>query len=109
MPQADLYFTSDQTLDAAGLLSNIEETIRKFDDTSGLCKGRAHRAMDYHHSHILLRLSMLPKDHRDDAFANELGQKLAGLLQSAAKVPCAINVQVRFDLVHYTAVRVEKQ
>lgn len=107
MPQADLYYSSDQTLDSARLLAEIEDTIHAFDDSSGLCKGRAHAVSTYHHSHILLRLSMLPKPHRDDNFAWELGERLAALLQGNAKAPCAVNVLIRYDLVHYTGLTVE--
>lgn len=107
MPQADLFYSSDQSLDAADLLSTIEAEIARFDESSGLCKGRAYKVADYHHSHILLRLSMLPKSHRDDAFAKELSEKLVAVLQRSATAPCSVNVQVRFDLVHYTGVLFE--
>ena len=47
---------------------------------------------------------MLPKDYRDAAFAAELGKRLAAVMQGAVTADCAINVQVCFDLAHYTAV-----
>lgn len=46
---------------------------------------------------------MLPKDHRDAAFAEELGKRLAEFLQPLAKADCAINMHIRFDLTHYTS------
>lgn len=104
MPQADLFFTADQTLAAVDTLRSIEAAISGMDATAGACKGRAHRVADFHHSHVLLRLSMLPKDHRDAAFAAELGKRLAAVLHEVVTADCAINVQVCFDLVHYTAV-----
>lgn len=104
MPQADLFFTADQTIAAVDTLRSIEAAISAMDVTAGACKGRAHRVADFHHSHVLLRLSMLPKDYRDAAFATELGKRLAAVLQEAVSAECAINVQVRFDLFHYTAV-----
>lgn len=104
MPQADLFFTADQAIAAVDVLRSIEGAISAMDAAAGACKGRAYPVADFHHSHILLRLSMLPKDHRDAAFAAELGKRLAAVLQQAVTADCAINVQVRFDLVHYTAV-----
>lgn len=103
MPQADLFFTADQTIAPVDTLLAIEQVIGAFDSGAGACKGRAHRIADFHHSHILLSLSMLPKDHRDAAFAEELGKRLAATLQPLAKADCAVNVHVRFDLVHYTS------
>lgn len=103
MPQADLHYTADQSLNAPALLAEIERIIHANDDTSGYCKGRGHRIEAFHHSHLLLRLSMLPKPHRDADYARDLGAKLATALQTQATAPCAVNVQIRFDLEHYTA------
>ncbi|WP_128253287.1 hypothetical protein [Falsirhodobacter deserti] len=105
MPQADLYFTTDHKLE--GVLPEIERTIATFDGAAGQCKGRAHPVADHHHSHVLLRLSMLPKPHRDDAYAAELGKKLAEVVRPHVTAPSAVAVNISFDLVHYTAIKVE--
>ncbi len=106
MPHADLYFSADQDVPAKDLLQKIEAEIHAFDPSSGVCKGRAHPVAEFNHSHIYLRLSMLPKEHRDAAFAKELGERLAALLQGVATGPCAINVNILFELVHYTSVKI---
>lgn len=106
MPHADLYFSADQTLPAKELLEQIEKTIHDFDPTSGACKGRAHPIAEFNHSHIYLRLAMLPKEHRDSAFAKELGQRLSQVLAPQAKAPCGVNVNIVFELVNYTSVTV---
>ncbi|WP_435164318.1 hypothetical protein [Falsirhodobacter sp. 1013] len=105
MPQADLYFTTDQTL--TDILPEIERTIAAFDSGAGVCKGRAHPVADHHHSHIFLRLSLLPKPHRDDVYAAELGKRLAEVIRSHAKAPAAVAVNIQFDLKHYTAIKVD--
>lgn len=104
MPQADLYFSADQTLPPVETLQAIQTVISGFDTASGLCKGRAHPVADYLNSHVFLSLSMLPKPHRDEAFARELGGRLAEALKAVASADCTINVQIRFDLIHYTTV-----
>lgn len=107
MPQADLFFTADKPLHAREILAQIQGVIAGFDTTAGACKGRAHPISDYHHSHVLLRLSMLPKPHRDDAYAAELGRRLMELLKQHVAAPCIVNVQIRFDLVHYTTLALD--
>ncbi|WP_136684750.1 hypothetical protein [Falsirhodobacter xinxiangensis] len=105
MPQADLYFTKDRTLPAS-VLAEIEGAIAAFDTAAGVCKGRLH-PVDGHHSHVFLRLSLLPKPHRDAAYAAELGKKLAEVIRPHVAAPSALAVNISFDLVHYTAVTVE--
>lgn len=107
MPQADLFLTADQAdVPAAEVLAEIERIIRAFDDSAGECKGRAHRVAESHHAHLLLRLALLAKPHRDAAYTEELGQRLAKALAAHATSPCAVNVQITFDLDHYTALKV---
>lgn len=106
MPQADLYFSSDHAIDAAAL-ARIEQVIHDFDDSAGACKGRAHPVALTHHSHILLRLSMLPKAHRDAAYARDLRARLTEALRPCASGSCTLSVQIRFDLTHYTSVMLE--
>lgn len=106
MPHADLSYSADQTLPAKELLEKIEAVIHAYDPSSGACKGRAHPIAEFNHTHIYLRLSMLPKEHRDAEFAKGLGQKLIDVLVSYASAPCGINVNICFDLVHYTSVKV---
>ncbi|MEY8880820.1 hypothetical protein [Donghicola sp. XS_ASV15] len=106
MPHADLYLSVDQDVPAKELLQKIEAEIHAFDPSSGVCKGRAHPIAEFNHSHIYLRLAMLPKEHRDAVFAKELAERLAGVLQETATAPCAINVNILFELVHYTSVKI---
>ncbi|MFE3836326.1 hypothetical protein [Pseudogemmobacter sonorensis] len=103
MPQADLYFTTDNDFSRAETLAAIEDLVRAFDAGAGVCKGRAHPVAEFHHSHIFLRLSLLPKPHRDAEYAAELGRRLAALLRPRAAAEGAVAVNVSFDLLHYTA------
>ncbi|MDH2325301.1 hypothetical protein QCN27_00315 [Cereibacter sp. SYSU M97828] len=105
MPQADLFFTKDRHVPQS-VLAEIEATIAAHDTAAGVCKGRLH-PVDGHHSHVFLRLSLLPKPHRDDAYAAELGKKLAEVIRPHVAAPSALAVNISFDLVHYTAVKVE--
>ncbi|WP_052071916.1 hypothetical protein [Sphingopyxis sp. MWB1] len=101
MPQADLYITGDQRIDAVAALQAVERTILALDPGAGACKGRAHSIADYHHSHMLLSLSTLPKPHRDDAFADTLATNLAAALQPHTAPGASLHIHIRFDLTHY--------
>ena len=106
MPHADLFYTADQPVKAAPLLAEIEALLAGYDTSAGQCKGRGHRVEEYHHSHVHLRISLLPKAHRSADWARELGERLAQCLKPHAKVGTAVTVNITFDLQHYTALKV---
>ncbi len=101
MPQADLFYTADVSAPFRDLLGKVESAILELDDQSGECKGRAHKVVDYNHPHVLLRVSMLPKPHRDAAFAAEVTERLLDLARTEFPGVERVNVHVSFDLVHY--------
>ena len=103
MPHADLYYTLGHDLKAAEVLAKVEDLLRGFDPTASICKGRAHLVEDFHRDHIHLKVSLLPKAHRDAAWAQNLGQILATALKPLAKPGASVTVNLLFDLVHYTA------
>ncbi len=101
MPQADLFYSEGVAARFPELLGKIENAILEVDDRSGECKGRAHKVVDYNHPHVLLRVSMLPKPHRDAAFAAKLTERLLDLTRTEVPGVERVNVHVSFDLVHY--------
>ncbi len=104
MPQADMYYSAELALDARAILAQVEAVIAAHDDTSGACKGRAHRITDSHHTHVLLRLKMLNKPHRDDAFMQALLEKLQAAL--APQIPPAIlGIELEFLSRHYASTK----
>lgn len=103
MPQADLSYSANLALDAATILATIEQTIAAHDDTSGACKGRAFPLADTHHTHILLRLRMLRKPHRDDAFMQKLLTALQTALEPLVPTPCILGVELGFLEPHYAS------
>ena len=81
MPQADLKYSTDLEFDTAEVLRGIEGIIARHDDGAGACKGRAYPAAVYHHSHVLLELTVLQKPHRDKAFCDALVADLVGFIE----------------------------
>ncbi|MDG1069396.1 MAG: hypothetical protein P8P40_13640 [Sulfitobacter sp.] len=103
MPQADLSYSADLKLDAAAILAAVEETIAARDNTSGACKGRAYPLEQTHHTHVLLRLRMLRKPHRDDAFMQGLLAALQTALEPLIPTPCILGVELGFLEPHYAS------
>lgn len=82
MPQADLKYSADLSLDVPNLLAEIEALILRHDAGAGACKGRAYPAEIAHHSHVLLEVQVLDKPHRDQVFMAGLLAELVDLLDA---------------------------
>lgn len=107
MPQADLSYSADLALDAPAILAIIEQTIAAHDDSSGACKGRAYPLAGTHHTHVLLRLRMLRKPHRDDAFMQSLLSALQTALKPLIPSPCILGVELGFLEQHYASMTLD--
>lgn len=96
MPQADLKYTSDLPLDAPAILATIEATIAAFDPDAGACKGRAYKVTDFHHTHVLVEISVMNRAHRDAAFMDSLALKLEAKIKAHIAAPCAFSLALSF-------------
>lgn len=103
MPQADLSYSATLKFDAAAVLAKIEEVIGAHDASSRDCKGRAHPLAVTHHDHVLLRLRMLEKPHRDDAFMQGLLAALADALDPMIPAPSVLGIELGFLERHYSS------
>lgn len=104
MPQADLSFSAQLALDPADILAKVEQIIASCDDSAGACKGRAHPLEQTHHQHVLLRLRMLRKPHRDDAFMQGLLATLQTELAPLIPPPAILGIELGFLEPHYRSV-----
>ena len=96
MPQADLKYTSDLTLDAPAVLRAIETTIAAFDSAAGACKGRAIKVTEFHHTHVFIEISVLEKPHRDAAFMDALALQLETAIKAHINASCAFSLALSF-------------
>mmetsp|Transcript_18519 Transcript_18519/g.30335 ORF Transcript_18519/g.30335 Transcript_18519/m.30335 type:complete len:109 (+) Transcript_18519:7155-7481(+) len=97
MPHAELKYSNDISLDAPSILARIETVIQNHDPDSGACKGRAYPAAEFHHTHVIVDISMLPKAHRDQAFVNALQSDLATAIKAMIPVPCYFSLNIGFS------------
>lgn len=101
MPHAELKFSSDLELDAAAILAQIEQTILTHDDGSGACKGRAYPTDIYHHTHVLVTISMLTKAHRDADFTRALLNDLETAIKAHIAQPCYFSLALDYTTDRY--------
>jgi hypothetical protein len=101
MPHADLKYSSDLNFDAAEMLRSIEATIQAHDAGSGECKGRAYPSDVFHHSHLIVEVSLLPKAHRDQAFLDALGRDLEHCIKGFLSQPCMFSLALNFGGAAY--------
>ena len=76
MPQIELKYTKNLSLENQSIFETIEQTIHALDPASGACKSRVIKIQEYHHSHIFLHIYMLKKSHRDVIFTQKLLEQI---------------------------------
>ncbi|KIN74018.1 hypothetical protein [Sulfitobacter guttiformis] len=106
MPQADLSYSAKIALDPAKILRTVEEVVSAHDAKAGACKGRAHPLEITHHDHVLLRLRMLNKPHRDDAFMTALVAALQTALRDMVPAPSILGIEIGFLEQHYASLTI---
>lgn len=97
MPHAELKYSADLQLDARAILAAIETSILTHDPDSGACKGRAYPTDQFHHSHLLVSISMLTKPHRNKAFSTALISDLEAVLKGYLKQGCFFSLSLTFS------------
>lgn len=97
MPHAELKFSADLNINAREILQEIETTILRHDDGAGACKGRAFSVEQFHHTHFLATVSLLPKAHRDAAFMQNLLDDLENSIKARIAQPCAFSLELNFS------------
>lgn len=97
MPHADLKYSSDLEFDAPEVLRAIEATINAHDSGAGVCKGRAYPAAVFHHTHLLVEVSLLTKPHRDAAFTRALRDDLEKAVKAHLRQRCYFSMAIHYS------------
>lgn len=101
MPHAELKYSSNIALDAQAILAKIEAVIQDHDAGAGRCKGRAYPAREFHHTHLIIEISMLPKSHRDEAFISALSADLESAIKAHLSQPSFFSLMIPFTTRNY--------
>ena len=97
MPHAELKYSDDLIFDVPGMFNLIEQTILGLDADAGACKCRAYPAPAFHHSHILISLSLLAKPHRNAAFSAALLAEMEPKLKAMLAAPCQFSLRLEYS------------
>ena len=101
MPQADLLYSADLDIDPSAIFAEVEAVILSRDPGAEQCRGRAYPAADFHHTHATLRVTFLPKPHRDEAYMRSMLNEIERVLKASIKQPCGIAVGLTFTGDYY--------
>ena len=104
MPHVEVKYSKDINLKIDDLFNSIEGIINKVDPSAGVCKSRAFPTQFYKHSHVLLELWLLPKDHRNQAFTESLLTSIEQLLKRQLPKDCYTSVQLYYRDTNYRTV-----
>ncbi len=102
MPQVELKFSNDITLDVRKIFKSIEQEINKLDDSAGACKSRAYPIAHFLHTHVLMSVSVLQKPHRDELFMNTCLKQLEAILEATVPNGCYYAVDLFFSGNYYS-------
>jgi hypothetical protein len=101
MPHAEIKYSADMTLDTQAMMGLIEKTIANHDSGAGAVKSRAYKIDDFHHTHVIVNITVLPKAHRDADFMNALLADLSAGLKAVVDQPCAFSLELSFNGPYY--------
>lgn len=104
MPHLEIKYSADIELDVQFLFSQIESVINKLDPSAGVCKSRAYPAKSYKHSHVMIEVWLLPKQHRDPAFTTALLKELKDCVKVQIPSQCYVSVQVYYRDANYVTI-----
>ena len=101
MPHTDIKYTSDLEIDIKALMLAIESIILDLDPTAGVCKSRAIKINEYHHSHINIEITLFATKHRDFDLSNEAINRVDSKAKSFLKKATHVTVTLAFTPLTY--------
>lgn len=101
MPHAEIKYSNDLNLPLGAMFERIEQIINQHDPGAGACKGRAYAAANYHHSHVLVEVSLLAKPSRGAAFTAALIEDVEAGVKKLINQPCAFSLLISYSPATY--------
>lgn len=104
MPHLEIKYSIDIELDANFLFDQLESAINELDASAGVCMCRAYPAKSYKHSHVMIEVWLLPKQHRDPVFTQALLKKLKDCVKKQVVNQCYVSVQLYYRDNNYVTI-----
>lgn|SRR3990167_9658664 len=104
MPHLEIKYSADIALDVECLFDQIESVINELDPSAGVCKSRAYPAKNYKHSHVMIEVWLLPKQHRNQTFTQVLLKTLKDCVKKQIANHYYISVQLYYRDSNYLTI-----
>lgn len=104
MPHLEIKYSADIEFNVKFLFDQIETAINELDPSAGICKSRAYPAKSYKHSHVMIEVWLLPKEHRNPAFTQVLLKKLKNCVEKHIDNHCYVSVQLYYRDANYATI-----
>jgi 5-carboxymethyl-2-hydroxymuconate isomerase len=101
MPHLEIKYFANIKLDTKCLFDQIESAINKLDSSAGGCKSRAYSDKSYKHSHVMIDVWLLLKQHRNQAFTQSLFKEIVDCVKRQIANHCYVSVQLHYRNVNY--------
>jgi len=104
MPHLEIKYSADIQLNVEFLFDQIESAINQLDSSAGVCKSRAYAAQSYKHSHVMIEVWLLPKQHRNQAFTHALLKEIKDCVMRQITNGCYVSVQLYYRDTNYATI-----
>lgn len=101
MPHVEIKYSDNLDINVQEIFDCIETKINQIDPLAGDCKSRAYPANNYKHTHVLINITMLKKDYRDDKFTQLLIKSLVDGVKSLIKFKCYFSLNLEYSGGNY--------
>lgn len=101
MPHVEIKYSDDVKINFQSLFLNIEQTINEMDASAGVCKSRAYPSSDFLHTHILVKIDVLKKPHRDTVFMQTLLKNIEQTVTHILPNGCYYSIGLNFSGEYY--------
>lgn len=101
MPHIEIKYSNNLTLNTNKIFNEIEKTINTHDNKAGECKARAYPCNEYKYTHIITSISLLPKEHRDKIFTENLSLDIEKIIKSHLNQSAYFTLNIEYSNEHY--------
>ena len=107
MPHVEIKHSANIELSFSRLFDEIEMVINEMDPSAGACKSRAYAAESYKHTHIMVEIWLLPKQHRTLEFTQSLLDKIENLLKIKISSNAHLSIQIYYLDENYRTMNIK--
>lgn len=101
MPHIELKYSDDLMINTSEIFDAIENTINDYDASAGVCKSRAYPTNLYKHTHALISIALLKKEHRDAEFSHGLAKRLEKAVKALIQQNCYFSLSLEYSSDYY--------